>query len=57
MTEANYINKSLTFLEQTVGALTRKDAHVPFRSSKLTSVLRDSLGGNCHTVRSTWCNL
>ena len=48
--EANFINKSLTFLEQTVNALSRGDAHVAFRQSKLTSVLRDALGGNCKTV-------
>lgn len=48
--EANAINKSLTFLEQTVNALSKKDAHVPFRQSKLTSLLRDALGGNCKTV-------
>jgi len=50
LTEATYINKSLTFLEQTVNALSRRDQHVPFRQSKLTSVLRDALGGNCKTV-------
>jgi kinesin family protein 6/9 len=48
--EATYINKSLTFLEQTVNALSRHEAHVPFRQSKLTGVLRDALGGNCKTV-------
>ena len=48
--EANAINKSLTFLEQTVNALSKKDGHVPFRQSKLTSLLRDALGGNCKTV-------
>lgn len=31
MREAAAINKSLSFLEQVVGALARKDAHVPFR--------------------------
>ena len=52
MQEANAINKSLTFLEQTVNALSRKESHVPFRQSKLTSLLRDALGGNCKTVRA-----
>ncbi|KGL79596.1 Kinesin-like KIF9, partial [Tinamus guttatus] len=49
--EATYINKSLSFLEQIVIALSdpRRD-HVPFRQSKLTHVLKDSLGGNCNTV-------
>mmetsp|Transcript_42830 Transcript_42830/g.69440 ORF Transcript_42830/g.69440 Transcript_42830/m.69440 type:complete len:756 (-) Transcript_42830:1307-3574(-) len=49
--EANYINKSLTFLEQVVIALSEKGRdHVPYRQSKLTSILRDSLGGNCKTL-------
>jgi kinesin family protein 6/9 len=49
--EASFINKSLTFLEQVVLALCdRKRDHVPYRSSKLTNMLRDSLGGNCKTV-------
>eukprot|EP00741_Cyanophora_paradoxa_P010150 tig00020510_g9825.t1 len=51
MKEANYINKSLTFLEQVVIALADKSReHVPYRQSKLTSVLKDSLGGNCKTL-------
>ncbi|XP_013225759.2 kinesin-like protein KIF9 isoform X1 [Columba livia] len=49
--EAAYINKSLLFLEQIVIALADpKRDHVPFRQSKLTHVLKDSLGGNCNTV-------
>ncbi|NWH63148.1 KIF9 protein, partial [Geococcyx californianus] len=49
--EATYINKSLTFLEQIIIALADpKRDHVPFRQSKLTHVLKDSLGGNCNTV-------
>ncbi|NWY71389.1 KIF9 protein, partial [Erithacus rubecula] len=43
--EASYINKSLTFLEQLVIALADpKREHIPFRQSKLTHVLKDSLG-------------
>lgn len=55
--EANYINKSLTFLEQVVIALSSKARdHIPFRQSKLTNVLRDSLGGNCKTrlIANVW---
>ena len=51
--EATYINKSLTFLEQVVVALTEKTSskdHVPYRQSKLTHILKDSIGGNCKTV-------
>lgn len=49
--EATYINKSLTFLEQFVLALgDRHRDHKPYRQSKLTHLLKDSLGGNCKTV-------
>lgn len=43
--EARFINKSLTFLEQVVVALAERRDHVPFRSSKLTHLLKDSLAG------------
>lgn len=43
--EAVYINKSLSFLEQAILALAdRHRDHVPFRQSKLTHALKDSLG-------------
>ncbi|XP_077349676.1 kinesin-like protein KIF9 [Lithobates pipiens] len=48
--EATYINKSLSFLEQAIIALADRRDHVPFRQSKLTHALKDSLGGNCNTV-------
>mmetsp|Transcript_592 Transcript_592/g.1371 ORF Transcript_592/g.1371 Transcript_592/m.1371 type:complete len:726 (-) Transcript_592:79-2256(-) len=49
--EATHINKSLTFLEQVVVALGNKHRdHVPYRQSKLTHMLKDSLGGNCKTT-------
>ena len=49
--EAMYINKSLTFLEQVVIALGDKQRdHVPYRQSKLTHMLKDSLGGGCNTL-------
>ena len=42
--EAKYINKSLSFLEQVVLALTQsKRDHIPYRQSKLTYMLKDSL--------------
>jgi kinesin family protein 6/9 len=55
--EATYINKSLTFLEQVVHALgNRHRDHVPYRQSKLTYMLKDSLGGNCKTsmIANVW---
>lgn len=49
--ESNFINKSLSYLEQCVVALTSKSrTHVPYRQTKLTNVLKDSLGGNCKTL-------
>ncbi|XP_072183741.1 kinesin-like protein KIF9 [Excalfactoria chinensis] len=49
--EAAYVNKSLSFLEQIIIALADpKRDHIPFRQSKLTHFLKDSLGGNCNTV-------
>lgn len=49
--EAKMINKSLSALGQVINALTdEKAGHVPYRDSKLTRVLQDSLGGNSKTV-------
>lgn len=49
--EATFINKSLSFLEQVIVALgDRSRDHVPYRSSKLTYLLKDSLGGNSRTL-------
>eukprot|EP01006_Ploeotia_vitrea_P033383 TRINITY_DN65487_c10_g5_i2.p1 TRINITY_DN65487_c10_g5~~TRINITY_DN65487_c10_g5_i2.p1 ORF type:complete len:851 (+),score=535.62 TRINITY_DN65487_c10_g5_i2:178-2730(+) len=57
LNEAKYINRSLAFLEQVVMALSNKHRdHIPYRQSKLTNVLRDSLGGNCKTrlIANMW---
>mmetsp|Transcript_14140 Transcript_14140/g.47146 ORF Transcript_14140/g.47146 Transcript_14140/m.47146 type:complete len:765 (+) Transcript_14140:51-2345(+) len=50
LSEAKYINLSLHFLEQVIVALQEKQKFIPYRNSMMTSVLRDSLGGNCRTV-------
>lgn len=49
--ESMAINQSLTYLEQCVVALARRgQSHIPYRQSKLTNILKDCLGANCHTV-------
>lgn len=42
--EGRAINLSLSALGDVVAALRRKKSHVPYRNSKLTQILRDSLG-------------
>jgi DNA repair exonuclease SbcCD ATPase subunit len=48
--EAQYINKSLSALGNVMEALDRKSSHVPYRDSKLTHLLQNSLGGNSRTM-------
>lgn len=52
--EASNINKSLSTLGQVINALVEKSAgrfrHIHYRDSKLTFLLRDSLGGNSKTM-------
>lgn len=55
--EAKNINKSLTSLGIVITALTDgKSTHVPYRDSKLTRVLQDSLGGNSKTALIITCS-
>ncbi|XP_053104014.1 kinesin-like protein KIFC2 isoform X4 [Hemicordylus capensis] len=48
--EAQNINKSLLALGEVIQALRAKQAHVPFRNSKLTYLLQDSLGKGSKTI-------
>ncbi|KAK9822824.1 hypothetical protein WJX81_005423 [Elliptochloris bilobata] len=47
--EAGLINKSLLTLGRVITALVEGSGHVPYRDSKLTRLLRDSLGGRTKT--------
>ncbi|KAG7239568.1 hypothetical protein INR49_028719 [Caranx melampygus] len=48
--EAQCINKSLSALGDVINALRSKHAHVPFRNSRLTYLLQDSLSGDSKTL-------
>ncbi|KAK9471021.1 kinesin motor domain-containing protein [Dipodascopsis tothii] len=47
--EAGMINQSLLTLGRVINALVDRSAHVPYRESKLTRLLQDSLGGRTKT--------
>jgi hypothetical protein len=50
--ESKKINKTLSALGNVIAALTdpKGRQHIPYRDSKLTRLLEDSLGGNCKTT-------
>ncbi|GAQ78682.1 Kinesin-like protein [Klebsormidium nitens] len=51
--ESKKINQSLSCLGNVISALTESKGqrqHIPYRDSKLTRILEDSLGGNCKTT-------
>ncbi|CAI5458268.1 unnamed protein product [Closterium sp. Yama58-4] len=55
--EAKMINKSLSALGNVINALTSdKATHIPYRDSKLTRILQESLGGNSRTTLLCCCS-
>ncbi|XP_059069935.1 kinesin-like protein KIN-1 isoform X6 [Cryptomeria japonica] len=55
--EAKTINKSLSALGNVINALTTdKPCHIPYRDSKLTRILQESLGGNSRTALLCCCS-
>jgi kinesin family member C1 len=48
--ETKAINKSLLQLSTVIQSLANNEAHIGYRNSKLTMLLRDSLGGDCKTL-------
>ncbi|XP_044072499.1 kinesin heavy chain-like [Siniperca chuatsi] len=55
--EAKNINKSLSALGNVIAALSEgTKTHVPYRDSKMTRILQDSLGGNCRTTIVICCS-
>lgn len=60
--EAGNINQSLLTLGRVITSLVERTPHVPYRESKLTRILQDSLGGRTKTsiiatVSPALCNL
>lgn len=66
LTETLHINRSLSSLAQVFDSLAKQSSHVPYRNSKLTHFLKDSLGTACragsvvmvmHCITSLlWCS-
>uniref|UniRef100_A0A8C1PN15 Kinesin-like protein n=1 Tax=Cyprinus carpio TaxID=7962 RepID=A0A8C1PN15_CYPCA len=54
--EAKNINKSLSALGNVISALAEGTTYVPYRDSKMTRILQDSLGGNCRTTIVICCS-
>ena len=54
--EAKEINKSLSALANVISALADADPYIPYRDSKLTRILQESLGGNARTTIIICCS-
>jgi kinesin family protein C1 len=54
--ETTHINKSLSVFSNVIECLQSGNSNVPFRESKLTFLLQNSLGGNSKTLAIVCCN-
>mmetsp|Transcript_32006 Transcript_32006/g.46921 ORF Transcript_32006/g.46921 Transcript_32006/m.46921 type:complete len:1121 (+) Transcript_32006:247-3609(+) len=54
--EAQHINKSLSTLSNVIEKLQTKQSHIPYRESKLTNLLQNSLGGDSKTAAIICCS-
>ena len=55
--EAKKINFSLSMLGKVINSLTKNSPHIPYRDSKLTRLLKESLGGNNKTSLIVACSM
>jgi len=56
LTETKHINSSLSVLSNVIEKLQNGDKVIPYRESKLTFLLQNSLGGNSKTLAIVCCN-
>ena len=54
--EAKKINASLSALGKVINSIAKNAAHIPYRDSKLTRLLKESLGGNNKTTLIVNCS-
>ena len=54
--QAKKINASLASLGKVIKSLSSKIHHIPYRDSKLTRIIKDSLGGNSKTTLIVTCS-
>lgn len=55
--EAKKINQSLSTLGKVINSISKKSSHIPYRDSKLTRLLKESLGGNNKTTLIVNCSM
>ena len=55
--EAKKINSSLSTLGKVISSITKNANHIPYRDSKLTRFLKESLGGNNKTTLIVACSI